>query len=94
MTHAPAKDNRLNIRCDERTRRLLDRAAGYSRVSLSEFVLSKAVEAAERVVQEQESITLRTDDFQAFLAALDAPGEPSPALRRAFERHAELVERE
>ena len=42
----------------------------------------------------RQSITLKADDFQAFLAALDAPGEPSPALRRAFERHAEQVDRE
>jgi uncharacterized protein (DUF1778 family) len=94
MSQAATKDSRLNIRCDERTRQLLDRAAGYARVSLSEFVLSRAVEAAERIVQEQQSITLKADDFQAFLAALDAPGEPSPALRRAFERHAEQVDRE
>ena len=94
MSQAATKDSRLNIRCDERTRQLLDRAAGYARVSLSEFVLSRAVEAAERIVQEQQSITLKADDFQAFLAALDAPGEPSLALRRAFERHAEQVDRE
>jgi len=94
MSQVATKDNRLNIRCDERTRKLLDRAAGYSHVSLSEFVLTRAVEAAERVVQEQESITLKADDFQAFLAALDAPREPSPALRKAFERHAQLVDRE
>jgi uncharacterized protein (DUF1778 family) len=94
MSRAAPKGNRLKIRCDERTRRLLERAAVYAHVSLIEFVLSRAVEAAERVVQEQESETLQTGGFQAFLAALDAPGEPSPALRLAFERHAELVDRE
>jgi uncharacterized protein (DUF1778 family) len=93
MAHAAAKDSRLNIRCDERTRELLDRAAGYAHVNLSEFVLAQAVAAAERVVQEQESITLKAEDFQAFLAALDAPSEPSPALRRAFARHANQVGR-
>ncbi|WP_242464043.1 DUF1778 domain-containing protein [Thiococcus pfennigii] len=94
VSQAATKDSRLDIRCDEQTRKLLDRAASYARVSLSEFVLSRAVAAAEQVVQEQESINLRADDFQAFLAALDEPREPSPALQRAFERHTRLVDAE
>jgi uncharacterized protein (DUF1778 family) len=94
MSRAASKDNRLKVRCDDCTRRLLERASAYAHVSLTEFVRSRAVEAAERVLQQQESVTLRADDFQAFLAALDGPGEPSPAFRRAFERHVELVDRE
>lgn len=89
-----SKTNRLHIRCDDRTRQLLDRAAGYAHVNLSEFVLSRAVAAAEQIVQEQESITLAAEDFDAFLAALDTPAQPNPALQRAFERHAEQVREE
>lgn len=90
---AAGKDSRLNIRCDDRTRRLLDQAAGYAHVSLSEFVLSQAVAAAEQIVQEHQSITLGAEDFRAFLDALDTPAEPNDALRRALTRHAEQVER-
>jgi uncharacterized protein (DUF1778 family) len=43
------------------------------------------------VVQANESITLKPKDFQAFLAALDMPVKPNPALRKAFKRHAKLV---
>ena len=93
MSQAATKDHRLHLRCDERTRQLLDKAAGYTHANLSEFVLSQAVAAAERIVQEQESITLRAEDFQAFLAAIDAPAEPNAALRRAWERHSEQVDR-
>jgi uncharacterized protein (DUF1778 family) len=93
MGHAATKASRLNIRCDERTRQLLDKAAGYAHVNLSEFVLSQAVEAAERVVQEQESITIKEEDFQAFLDAIDTPAEPNAALRRAMGRHAEQIGR-
>jgi uncharacterized protein (DUF1778 family) len=60
---------------------------------LSELVLSQTVGAAERIVQGQESITLRVDDFQAFLSALDAPEEPNTTLLRAAEHHAEQVKR-
>jgi uncharacterized protein (DUF1778 family) len=87
------KENRLNIRCDSHARQLLDKAAGYAHVSLSEFVLSNALASAERVVQEHEAITLKAADFSAFLAALDAPAKPNAALKRAFKRHAAQVRR-
>lgn len=93
MNTATIKENRLNIRCDARTRQLLDKAAAYAHVSVSEFVLSHALASAEQVVQEHESITLTPADFQAFLATLDEPAEPNAALQRAFDRHAAQVGR-
>ncbi len=85
------KDSRLNIRCDSRTRQLLDKAASYVHVSISEFVLSQALVSAERVVQEHESITLNPDDFNAFLTALDKKEAPNSAFERAIKRHADQV---
>jgi len=85
------KDARLNIRCDAQSRALLDRAAAYARVSVSEFVLNNALATAEAVVQEHEAITLTGNDFRAFLAALDAPAKPNAAMKRALKRHAEQV---
>ena len=82
------KESRLHIRCDERARQLLDKAATYARVSVSEFVLSHALASAEQLVQAHESITLTPKDFQAFLLALDRPAKPNAALKRAFKRHA------
>ena len=87
------KESRLNIRCDSHTRQLLDKAASYAHVSISEFVLSNALASAERVVQKHESITLKPKDFDAFLAALDAPAKPKAALKRAFKRHTDQVRR-
>jgi len=91
MPVTATKESRLNIRCDLHARELLDKAAAYSRVSVSEFVLKNALASAEEVVQAHESITLKPEDFLAFLAALDAPQKPNAALKRAFERHAEQV---
>ena len=87
------KERRRNIRYDEQTRALLVRAADHARATLSELALSRAVEAAEQVVQEHESITLQQAAFTAFLTALDTPAaEPSPALLKAAERHASRVD--
>ncbi len=91
MNQLATKECRLHIRCDERTRQVLDKAAGYTHANLSAFVLNQALAAAERILSEQESITLRNEEFLAFLHALDAPTEPNPALVRAFERHAKQV---
>lgn len=87
MAAATIKESRLHIRCDDRARQLLDKAATYARVSISEFVLSHALASAEQVVQAHESITLNPKDFQAFLAELDRPAKPNAALKRAFKRH-------
>ena len=91
MENTSTKESRLNTRCDMRTRALLDKAATYAHVSLSEFVLSQALATAEKIVQAHENITLPPDDFQAFLDALDTPAAASPALLKAFKRHKEQV---
>ena len=93
MNTATSKENRLNIRCDSHSRQLLDKAAAYSHVSVSKFVLSHALASAQQIVQSHEAITLTDADFQAFLSALDTSSEPNPALKRAFSRHAEQVVR-
>lgn len=85
------KDSRLHIRCDQEVRQLLDKAAGYAHMSVSEFVLKNAVEQARAVVQFHQAITLSPHDFTSFLNALDTPPQTSPALQRAFERHAKNV---
>ena len=91
MEAAAIKESRLNIRCDGHARELLARAATYTHVSVSEFVLSHALAQAEQVVQAHETMTLKPQDFQAFLIALDTPTQENPALKKAFRLHAEQV---
>ncbi|GAB6050656.1 hypothetical protein JCM16106_15040 [Hydrogenophilus islandicus] len=85
------KDTRLHIRCDQEVRRLLEKAAAYAHMSVSEFVLRQAIEHAQSLVQAHETMTLSQEDFAAFLEALDKPPQPNPALQRAFERHTKHV---
>lgn len=93
METVTTKASRLNIRCDKQARELLDKAASYARISVSEFVLSHALGSARELVRAHESITLKPADFQAFLAALDAPVKPNPAFKRAIKRHAKHIRR-
>jgi uncharacterized protein (DUF1778 family) len=93
MESTTVKESRLNIRCNGHARELLDKAATYAHVSVSEFVLSHALASAEKVVLANECITLKSEDFQAFLASLDTPAKPNSALKKAFKRHAKQVSR-
>ncbi|MEO8410465.1 MAG: DUF1778 domain-containing protein, partial [Propionivibrio sp.] len=93
MENPSVKENRLHIRCDVHARELLDRAATYAHVSVSEFVLSHALASAQEVIEANEQITLKPADFAAFLATLDAPAEPNTALQKALNLHADHVVR-
>jgi len=88
---AITKDTRLHIRCDQQVRLLLDKAAAYAHMSVSEFVLRNAVDQAQAVLAANESICLSQEEFAAFLAALDTSAAPNAALQRAFARHDEQV---
>lgn len=89
MTSVDAKDERLQIRLDARAKRLLQKAAQYSRKSVSQFVLAQSLEAAERIVGEQENVSLSERDWELFLDALDNPPAPNDRLKRAARRYAE-----
>lgn len=84
-----AKDARLHIRCDQEVRQLLDKAASYAHMSVSEFILRHAVDHAKSVVKEHESITLSLSDFDRFMDSLDQPAPPNAELKRAFALHTE-----
>jgi len=60
-------------------------------VTESESIPSNTLASFEEVVHENETITLKPEDFRTFLTALDAPIEPSPELQTAFKRHSEQV---
>lgn len=82
-----AKQERLQIRLDAHAKNVLQRAAGYRRKALSQFVLGTALEEAERVIQENELVALSNADWQVFYAALTNPPAPNPALRKAYARY-------
>lgn len=82
-----AKHERLQIRLDAHTKNVLQRAAGYRRKALSQFVLGAALEEAERVIQENEVVTLSGADWQVFYDALANPPTPNAALRKASARY-------
>lgn len=82
-----AKDERLQVRLDERAKSILEQAAGYERKSLSQFVLATALEHAEQIIQEHRDVTLNDADWKRFYEALEKPAAPNRTLRKAFARY-------
>ena len=92
MAHfADVKRDRMHLRLDAKTKRKLERAAAYQATSVTDFVLTNAVAAAERVINAHEKITLSAKDWEVFYDALVNPPEPNKKLREAARRYRERV---
>lgn len=86
MAQAAAKstirDRAINIRASARQRDLIDRAAHALNKSRSEFILETACREAQNVLLDQTFFQLDEEAFARFSAMLDAPREPTDALRK------------
>jgi uncharacterized protein (DUF1778 family) len=88
MSETPTqRDERIDLRVSSELKTLFARAASYSGMSLSSFLVTVAAERAREVVAEHEILALTPRDWQAFLAVLDAPEPPRPNLRAAATRY-------
>lgn len=84
---AETKDDRLQVRLDAESKSVLQRAASYRHKTVSQFVLATAMEEAEKVIRENEIVTLSSPDWKLFYDALTSPPAPNAALRKAFAKY-------
>jgi uncharacterized protein (DUF1778 family) len=83
MSQAGAKrERRINMRVTDEQERILRAAADLSGETLTGFVLSVATERAADVVERAQRIEISAETFDRFVAALDAPAEDMPTVRR------------
>jgi uncharacterized protein (DUF1778 family) len=85
------KTARLEARISPEARDTLARAAEIQGRSLSDFVVSAALDAAQRVIADTEVIRLSREASETLAAALIKPSAPNKALRRAAARHRRLI---
>ena len=81
------KDNRtsrFSIRVSARQKEIISRAALRSNKSISEFVLENSMEAAEGLELDNANFVLSPEKYRKFVAALDEPPRPNPALNKLF----------
>jgi uncharacterized protein (DUF1778 family) len=86
------KDDRLELRLEPASRRLLDDAAAASSMSVSAFVLAHATEAARALLADRTSFVLPDDRWDAFTALLERDARPLPGLAALLARPGVLDE--
>jgi uncharacterized protein (DUF1778 family) len=78
------RTERLDLRLTRAAKQTLRAAAAAEGKSISEFVLDAALTEAEERLAARRVFTLDAKNWDAFVAALDAPPRRHPRLERLF----------
>jgi len=79
-TPSTADAARINLRTSPEVKALIERAAALMGTTVSSFISQTMYETSQRVVAEQQTLTLSDRDRDVFLAALAHPPKPTQAL--------------
>jgi uncharacterized protein (DUF1778 family) len=79
---AKRRDDRLKVRLTPKAKSLLKKAADVEEKTVSAFVLDKSLEAAAETLADRREFQLSAKQYDAFVAALDAPSKPRPRLEK------------
>jgi uncharacterized protein (DUF1778 family) len=85
---AQRKDHPLSMRLPDADLAIIDRAAQLRGRSRTEFMRDAAVRAAEEAIMDTNLLRVSPEAFDAFVAMLDAPAKPVPALTELLRRPA------
>ena len=86
-----ARSKRINLRLSETAKRRIEQAASVEGKTVSSFIVSSALENAEKTVRRHETVALAREDATRFFEALADPPPPNERLRAALEEHARRV---
>jgi len=84
--HTHQKAEQLNIRATAAQKAKLAEAARLQHMNVSQFVLSKSLDAAEEVLADQRLIQLSTEDFDRFAVRLEEDPKSLPKLKALFSK--------
>ena len=73
------------------SKRLIERAASFEGKTVSHFILTSALEQAEKTVQKHETMTLNSKNSRIFFEALAAPVRFNRKLAAVLEEHDQRV---
>ena len=86
MPRAISDSNRIDLRVRAADKAKLARAAALSNQDLSRFILSAALPAAQKTIEQSERVVLSERDSLKVLALLESPPPPNAKLRAAARR--------
>ena len=76
------RSEKLDIRITREAKQILQQAAKERHTSISQFVLESALNSASEVLAERSRIDLDAGEWEAFMAALDAPPRRHARMER------------
>lgn len=82
MPARAVRTEKLDLRLTQVAKSTLKAAASVSRRSLSDFVLESALARADEALADRRTFSLKTNEWKAFITALDAPPRPLPRMQR------------
>jgi uncharacterized protein (DUF1778 family) len=85
MSVRSVRTTKLDLRLSPQAKQTLTAAARASHRSVSQFVLESALSRAQETLVDRRHFELNAEQWNAFMAALDAPPREVPRLRRLFQ---------
>ncbi|CAG1022713.1 hypothetical protein MTYM_01935 [Methylococcales bacterium] len=76
------RSEKLDIRITPEAKQVLQEAAKERHTTISQFVLESALDSANAVLAERTRINLNAGQWEAFMAALDAPPRRHERMER------------
>lgn len=84
---AQNKNERINLRLKSSAKNLIERAASFEGKTVSHFILTSALEQAEKTVQKHDIMTLNAKNSRIFFEALADPVRFNRKLAVTLEEH-------
>jgi len=85
----PGKMERIDLRLRSDQKDRIETAAYLRGLSISDFVVQSADEAAKKAIKDHGVWTLRGEDAKAFIEMITNPPPPGARLKKAFKQYVE-----
>ena len=82
----------ITINIPKKHQETLEKAAAMRCMTLSEYLLALALDAATQAIPEPEAIIIGEKDWDIITTALENPPEPNEVLKAAFKEYQQQYE--
>lgn len=79
------RTDRIDLRINPQAKEAIQAAASLNHKTVSEFILDSALNAADEELVDRRHFMLDDTQWEAFMAALDAPTRPQPRLKKLLQ---------
>ena len=87
-----ARSERINLRLSGMAKRRIERAASVEGKTVSAYILSSALENAEKTMDRYQTTALAQEDAIRFFHALENPPPPNDRLLASLDEHERRVD--